>query len=72
MLGQGGQKPNSFEILYVIFIVLRLEVSLWISYTTVEEIWFTMRFSSFLLYSVHSLNCKRLREFEEIEISRQS
>jgi hypothetical protein len=29
---------------------------------------FFIRFSSFLLYR----NCKRLREFEEIEISRQS
>jgi hypothetical protein len=28
----------------------------------------SIRFSSFLLYR----NCKRLREFEEIEISRQS
>ncbi len=31
-------------------------------------IWFPIRFSSFLLYR----NCKRLREFEEIGISRQS
>ncbi len=33
-----------------------------------------LRFSSFLLYCVQNLNCrncKRLREFEEIEISRQ-
>jgi hypothetical protein len=29
---------------------------------------YSIRFSSFLLYR----NCKRLREFEEIEISRQS
>ncbi len=29
-----------------------------------EGVWFSIRFSSFLLY-----NCKSLREFEEIEIS---
>ncbi len=31
-------------------------------------IWFSIRFFSFLLYR----NCKRLREFEEIEISSQA
>jgi hypothetical protein len=38
-----------------------------------EGVWFSVRFSSFLLYSVQLLscrNCKRLRDFEEIEISR--
>jgi len=30
-----------------------------------ERVWLPIRFSSFLLYR----NCKRLREFEEIEIS---
>ncbi len=30
-----------------------------------KGVWFPIRFSSFLLYR----NCKRLREFEEIEIS---
>jgi hypothetical protein len=41
----------------------------------IEGVWFSIRFSSFLLYSLQQLNCKyckRLREFEEIEISRQS
>jgi hypothetical protein len=36
---------------------------------------YSIRFSSFLLYSVQQLNCrncKRLREFEEIDISRQN
>jgi hypothetical protein len=40
-----------------------------------EGVLFSIRFSSFLRYSVQGLNrrnCKRLREFEEIEISRQS
>jgi hypothetical protein len=39
-----------------------------------EGVWFSIKFSSFLL-SAQLLNCrscKRLREFEEIEISRQS
>ncbi len=38
-------------------------------------VWFSIRFSSFIFYSVQYLNCrncKRLREFEEIEISRHS
>jgi hypothetical protein len=30
-----------------------------------KEVWFHIRFSFFLLYR----NCKRLREFEELEIS---
>jgi hypothetical protein len=33
-----------------------------------EGVWFPIRFSSFLLYR----NCKRLREFEEIEISNKA
>jgi hypothetical protein len=40
-----------------------------------REVWLSIRFSSFLLYSVQVMNCrncKRLRKFEEIEISRQS
>ncbi len=40
--------------------VLRLEVSVWIS----EGGMVSIRFSSFLLYNK---NCKRFREFEEIE-----
>ncbi len=43
--------------------VLRLEVSGWISKTIGKGVRFPMRFSSFLLYR----NCKKLREFEEIE-----
>jgi hypothetical protein len=42
-----------------------LEVSVWTSKTTGKGVWFSIRFSFFLLYR----NCKRLREFEEIEIS---
>jgi hypothetical protein len=42
--------------------VLRLEVSVCIS-----GVWFSVRFASFL-----PLQCTRLREFEEIKISRQS
>ncbi len=39
--------------------------------------WFSIRFSSFLIYSVHCTvthyrNCKRFCEFEEIEILMQS
>jgi hypothetical protein len=40
-----------------------------------KGVWFSIRFSTFLITSVQQLNsrnCKRLREFEEIEISRQS
>jgi hypothetical protein len=33
---------------------------------------FFISFFSFLPYRVQSRNCKRLREFEEIEISRQA
>jgi hypothetical protein len=47
--------------------VLRLEVSVWISYHWERGMVF-YQFSSFLLYR----NGKRLREFEEIEMSRQS
>jgi hypothetical protein len=45
--------------------VLILEVSVWTSKTTGKGVWFSIRFSFFLLYR----NCKRLREFEEIDIS---
>jgi hypothetical protein len=45
--------------------VLRLEVSEWISKTKGKGVWFSMSFPSFLTYR----NCKRLCEFEEIEIS---
>jgi hypothetical protein len=46
--------------------VLRLEeVSVWISYTIGKGVWFYSQVFAFLL----CINCKRLREFEEIEIS---
>ncbi len=45
-------------------------------FVTLEDgVWFSIRFFSFLFYSVqylNSRNCKRLREFEEIYILRQS
>jgi hypothetical protein len=44
---------------------LESSVSAWISLTIGKGVWLSIRFSSFLLYR----NCKRLREFEEIEIS---
>jgi hypothetical protein len=47
--------------------VLRLDVSVRIFLTIGKTVWFFIRFSSFLLYR----NCKRLREFEEREFSRQ-
>jgi hypothetical protein len=40
-----------------------------------KGVWFSIRFSSFLLLNVQLMNyrnSKRLREFEEIEISRQT
>ncbi len=48
-----------------------------VSLTIGKGVWFSIRLSSFLLYSVQEQelncrNCKRLREFEEIELSRQS
>ncbi len=47
--------------------ILRLDVSVRIFLTIGNTAWFSFRFSSFLLYR----NCKKLREFEEREISRQ-
>jgi hypothetical protein len=41
--------------------VLRLEVSAWIILTRGKEVWFSIRFPSFLIYR----NFKRLHEFEE-------
>jgi hypothetical protein len=58
----------SLMFLDVILIVLGLEGSEWISYTIGKGVWFSIRFSSFLLHR----NCKRLREFDTIEISRPS
>ncbi len=42
--------------------------SVWISKTIGKGVWFSIRFNSFFLY----ISCKRLCDFEEIEISRQS
>ena len=60
----------SLCFLGIILRVLRLEIFVWISKTIGKGggVTFYIRFSSFL----HYRNCKRLREFEEIEISRQS
>jgi hypothetical protein len=58
-------------LLGIILRVLRHEVSVWISSTTGKGIWFSIRFSSFLLYNVQKLksrNCKKLREFEKIDL----
>jgi hypothetical protein len=60
------ERTITLRFLGIILRVLRLEVSVWISYTIGKGVWFSIRFSSFLLYR----NCKRLREFVEIEISR--
>ncbi len=54
------------RFLGIILRVLRIEVSVWISQTIGKGVWFSIRFFSFLLYSVQWLNyrnCKRLREF---------
>ncbi len=50
----------SFWFLCIILRVLRLEVSVWISQIVGKGVWFSIRFSSFLLCR----NWKRLREFE--------
>jgi hypothetical protein len=63
------QKPNSMWFLGTILRVLRLEVSIWVSWTIGNGVLFSIRFFSFLLYPAKKLNfrnCKRLREFEEI------
>ncbi len=63
-----GPKFQPIEIILgIIEKIHRLEVSLCISETIGKGPWFFIRFSSFLLYR----NCKRLREFDEIEISRR-
>jgi hypothetical protein len=53
------ERTISLRVLGIVLRVLRLEVSIWISKTRVEGVWFSIRFSSFLLYR----NCKMLREF---------
>jgi hypothetical protein len=58
------ERTNTLRLLGLILRGLRLEVSVWISKTKGKGVWFSIRFSSLLLYR----NCKRLREFEEIEI----
>ncbi len=49
----------------IIVRVLKLEVVVWISYAIGKGGMVSFRFPPLLLYR----NCKRLREFEEIEIS---
>jgi hypothetical protein len=61
------ERTISLRVFSIVLRVLRLEVSIWISKTIEEGVWFSIRFSSFLLYR----NCKRLREFEVKEISRR-
>jgi hypothetical protein len=58
------ERTITLRLLGIILRGLRLEVSVWISKTKRKGVWFSIRFSSLLLYR----NCKRLREFEEIEI----
>jgi hypothetical protein len=56
------QKPNSwtYDLVEVsghkILRVLRLEVSAWISWTIEKGLWSSIRFSSFIFYSVQYLN----------------
>ena len=59
------ERAITLRFLGIILKVLRLEVSAWIILTIGKDVWFSIRFSSFLIYR----NFKRLREFEEIEIS---
>ncbi len=72
------RKPNSWMYDFVevsghILSVFRLEVSVWISYTIGKEVWFFSRFFSSTVYSNWTNETKkRLCEFEEIEISRQT
>jgi hypothetical protein len=46
------ERTTSLRFLGIILIVLRLEVSVWISETIGKGVWFSIRFSSFLLYSI--------------------
>jgi hypothetical protein len=68
-------KPTSLRFLVIILRVRRLEVSVWISLTIGKG---GMVFYQVFLLSplqctlMECRNCKRLRELEEIEISRQS
>ncbi len=58
------ERTITLRLLGIILRGLRLEVSVWISKFIGKGVRFSIRFSSLLLYR----NCKRLREFEEIEI----
>jgi hypothetical protein len=64
----------SLRCLSIILIVLRLEVSVWISLTEGKGVWLSIQV--FLLSPLqcngNCRNFKRLREFEEMESSRQS
>jgi hypothetical protein len=59
------ERAITLRFLGITLKVLRLEVSAWIILTIGKEVWFSIRFSSFLIYR----NFKRLHVFEEIEIS---
>jgi hypothetical protein len=59
------ERTITLRFLGIILRVLRLGVSVWICETIRKGGMVSIRFSSFFLYR----NCKRLREFEEIEIS---
>jgi hypothetical protein len=67
------KRTVSLRFLGIILRFLRLEVSRWISYG--KKVWFSIRFSflSPLQSTATELKkLKTLREFEEIEISKQS
>jgi hypothetical protein len=46
----------------IILRVLRLEISVWISLTMGNGVWFSIRFSSFLLYREIARGCVSLRK----------
>jgi hypothetical protein len=68
------ERTISFRFLGIILRVLRLEVSVWMDFLNhrEEELYvFLSGFPPFSFYSIQQLtsrNCKRLRDFEEIEI----
>ncbi len=49
---QDHEHTNSLRFLGILLRVLRLEVSVWIYQTIVKRVWFSIKFSSFFLYSV--------------------
>ncbi len=77
--GYHGTRPNCRKwnaiSLTIVDIILRVLRFLFLKPYREGCMVFSIRFSFFFLYSVQELNlrnCKRLLEFEEIEISRQS